>query len=309
MSATTPSRLASNARATVGSSVAEPLRAHEFLLFVARMYGLPEATARQRATELLDALELRDASNYIRQRWTVASQGAASPVRLELFDGVYPQIVNPPARVAGEVDGSPVVAGPFFVAVEHPMATARVEGERIRCGVGVWEKPGVACRRSLVVGVAPPGQMRRGFLHYLERERPRPYAPFLHYNSWYDIAWGDRKMNEGQCLAVIDLFGRELIQKRGGKLDSLVFDDGWDDNRSLWRFHSGFPRGFTPLARCCGCVGRSRGHHGPGFIVRVAVEGSGDACALRNHRKVPRCGDRLDALVRMSHGSRSSRRF
>jgi len=27
----------------------------------------------------------------------------------------------------------------------------------------------------------------------------------------------------------------------------LLFDDGWDDNQTLWQFHSGFPRGFTPL--------------------------------------------------------------
>jgi ABC-2 type transport system ATP-binding protein len=43
----------------------EPLRAHEFLLFVARMYGLDEATARRRVKELLDALELTDASKML----------------------------------------------------------------------------------------------------------------------------------------------------------------------------------------------------------------------------------------------------
>ncbi len=43
----------------------EPLRAHEFLLFVGRMYGLPEATARKRVEELLDALELHDASKTL----------------------------------------------------------------------------------------------------------------------------------------------------------------------------------------------------------------------------------------------------
>ena len=31
----------------------------------------------------------------------------------------------------------------------------------------------------------------------------------------------------------------------------MVFDDGWDDPRSLWRFHQGFPKGFTPLALLC----------------------------------------------------------
>ena len=39
----------------------EPLYAHEFLGFVARMFGLGETTTRQRVSELLAALELTDA--------------------------------------------------------------------------------------------------------------------------------------------------------------------------------------------------------------------------------------------------------
>ncbi|UCD50971.1 MAG: hypothetical protein JSW27_26035, partial [Phycisphaerales bacterium] len=63
----------------------------------------------------------------------------------------------------------------------------------------------------------------------------------------YDIAWGDRKMNEQQCREVIEAFGRELTEKRSVNLDAFVFDDGWDDNKTLWRFHPGFPNGFAPL--------------------------------------------------------------
>ena len=43
----------------------EPLRAHEFLAFVGRMYGLDEGTVRTRVTELLDALELTDPSKML----------------------------------------------------------------------------------------------------------------------------------------------------------------------------------------------------------------------------------------------------
>src|ERR1022692_1052911 len=43
----------------------DPLYAHEFLAFVARMFGLDEATTRQRVTELLDALELTDSSKTL----------------------------------------------------------------------------------------------------------------------------------------------------------------------------------------------------------------------------------------------------
>src|ERR1043166_4971806 len=38
----------------------EPLYAHEFLAFVARMFGLDEATTRRRVTEILDALQLTE---------------------------------------------------------------------------------------------------------------------------------------------------------------------------------------------------------------------------------------------------------
>jgi ABC-2 type transport system ATP-binding protein len=43
----------------------EPLYAHEFLAFVARMFGLDEMTTRKRVTELLTALELTDGSKTL----------------------------------------------------------------------------------------------------------------------------------------------------------------------------------------------------------------------------------------------------
>ena len=189
---------------------------------------------------------LRDDSNYLRQQLTL--HALKKDLTAKEITGLRLPAAKD-ARVEGVVEGSPLVSGNLFLGCEHPMAANRVEQRVATCSADVFQllKAGQSCMRSFVIGVAPPGQMRRAFLYYLERERPRPYQPFLHYNSWYDIAWGDRKMNEGQCLAVIDLYGRELVEKRGVKLDSLVFDDGWDDNKTLWRFHSGFPHGFTPL--------------------------------------------------------------
>lgn len=105
--------------------------------------------------------------------------------------------------------------------------------------------------QSFVVGIAPPGQLRRGFLQYLERERAHPYRPFLHYNSWYDIAMGGPTMHEANCLDVIRAFGEHLIRPHGVTVDALVFDDGWDDPQSLWQFHDRFPRGFAPHADLC----------------------------------------------------------
>ena len=195
---------------------------------------------------------------------------------------------GPGRRSRAQVDGSPVVSGNLFFACEHPMAANRVAGSEIVCSVGTFRPlgPGESCTRSCVLGVAPPGQMRRAFLYYLERERPRPYRPFLHYNSWYDIAWVDRKMNEGQCLAVIDLFGRELVEKRGVRLDSFVFDDGWDDNRTLWRFHGGFPRGFTPLREAAARV--RHGRRRVALAVGRLRPGQGGAAQVRQDARASR---------------------
>ena len=48
-----------------------------------------------------------------------------------------------------------------------------------------------------------------------------------------------------------ELFGERFIQRHDVVLDALVFDDGWDDPKTLWHFHSGFPDGFAPLAKLC----------------------------------------------------------
>lgn len=110
-------------------------------------------------------------------------------------------------------------------------------------------QPGQSLVQSAVMGVVPKDQLRRGFLHYIERERIVPYRPFLHYNSWYDIAWGGReKMNSDECVEVIRGFGTQLTTRRAVRLDSFVFDDGWDDPKTLWKILKGnFPDGFAPL--------------------------------------------------------------
>jgi hypothetical protein len=120
---------------------------------------------------------------------------------------------------------------------------------RISCDLDRGEVPipaGQSLEISSVAGVAETGQLRRSFETYLERERVHPYRPFLHYNSWYDLGYFT-PYSEKDAMAVIDAFGRELVQKRGVTMSSFLFDDGWDSHKSLWSFNDGFPNGFTPL--------------------------------------------------------------
>jgi hypothetical protein len=185
---------------------------------------------------------LRDGSNYVRQEVSVLEHDGPRPVALTVLSvpasGVVPQ---------GTVDGSPLVVGNWFLACEHPLAKNQVKGASAVCTLPIFESPVAGLpTASAVVGVTPQGQLRRAFQYYLERERARPYRPFVYYISWFDIAAPGLKMNEAQCLEVIRTFGTELATRRGVKLDAFVFDDGWDDNQTLWQFHAGFPRGFTP---------------------------------------------------------------
>jgi hypothetical protein len=189
---------------------------------------------------------LRDGSAYVREELTLRAIGEDVMVKeIVLFDQKVPG-----AKTIGSVEGSPVVADNFFVGYEHPMANNVVGADSsVRCGFvrNAILRAGETLAQSCVVGVVPHGQLRRGFLAYVERERAHPYRPFLHYNSWYDIAWDNRKYDEAESLNAIDHFGHELVEKRGVKMDSFLFDDGWDDNQTLWKLHSGFPNGFTPL--------------------------------------------------------------
>jgi hypothetical protein len=199
---------------------------------------------------------LRDGSNYVRQEVAVAAKTSDVPVReVRLLDWY-----SPAARVIGTVKGSPIVAGPIFAGIEDPLSSCAVAGGRARCWVEreLPLKAGQTVTYSSVIGTTSAGQLRRGFLHYVERERAHPYRTFLHYNSWYDLGYFN-KYDEVGALQVIKTFGTELTQKRGVPINSFLFDDGWDDPATLWQFHSEFPNGFTKLREAAASYGAAPG--------------------------------------------------
>ncbi len=199
---------------------------------------------------------LRRGSRYLRQEVRLEAVAGQLPVReIVLVDA---QVEG--ASVAGSVRGSPVVAGSWFLGMEHPLSTSTVETGRVRCFLPreLPLRPGAPAVLSSVIGVARSGQQRRDFLGYLERERAHPYRPFLHYNSWYDLGYFS-KYDEVAALAVIAAFGTELHRRRNVVLDSFLFDDGWDDPASLWHFHAGFPDGFEKVQRAAASYGAAPG--------------------------------------------------
>lgn len=199
---------------------------------------------------------LLDESNYVRQEVSFSSLSGDLPLKtIQLL-----RTDMPGAKVQGIVQGSPIASETFFGGLEHPMSDSKVDKDSATCSIErkLPLKPGVTVTYSSVIGVSPKGQLRRAFLNYLERERARPYAPFLHYNSWYDIGYFT-PYNEADCLDSIQAFGKELSDARGVKLDSFLFDDGWDDKQTVWEFHKGFPNGFLPLKEAAAKYGAAPG--------------------------------------------------
>jgi hypothetical protein len=201
---------------------------------------------------------LRNGANYLRQQIQVT----AGATDLSIKEIVLVDAAMSGAAVVGTAQGSPIVAGTVFVGVEHPMSQCVVEKERARCSLSraVPVRTGQSFTVSSVVGIAPPGQTRRAFLQYVERERAHPYRTFLHYNTWYDIGYFPvTKYDEKGALDVINTCGEELNVKRGVKLDSFLFDDGWDNPESLWDFNGGFPQGFARIREAAAKYGAAPG--------------------------------------------------
>ncbi len=181
---------------------------------------------------------------YLRQEITI--EAPAQP--LALTDVQLFRFHDASAHVVGSVPGSPIVLGNFFLGFEHPLSySTTVNGEVI---AGLKRTLPLAAGKSIsytsVIGATRPGQMRRDFLAYIEQERAHPYRTFLHYNTWYDIGYGER-FDQAAVLNRIHAFGEELVRKRNVHMDSFLMDDGWDNTSSLWAINRGFPNGLAPV--------------------------------------------------------------
>lgn len=198
----------------------------------------------------------REGSHYLREEVTIVARKADESIKkVELFtlkaDG---------AIVDGSADGSPVIAGNDWFGFEHPMSNSEAWSGRVRLWLDrdLPLKKGQSVSYSAVIGAAKPTQLRRDFGTYINRERAHPYRLFLHYNSWYDIGYFT-PYTADEAVERINAFGHELVEKRNVKMDSFLFDDGWDDYSASWNFSKDFPDGFTPLKRAAARYGAEPG--------------------------------------------------
>ena len=134
---------------------------------------------------------LRDGANYLRQEVTL--KATAKPVdiaEVRMFD-----FAAPAAKVVGTVPGSPhrrMAISSSDLSRRFPQAPSQTVARHRLLTRTLPLEAGNSITYSSVIGVAAPGQMRREFLSYIEQERAHPYRTFLHYNSWYDIGYGNR---------------------------------------------------------------------------------------------------------------------
>jgi hypothetical protein len=184
-------------------------------------------------------------SRYMREQLTIR----AGPRELPVAQVHLLQFPDPQAHVIGTVKGSPAADDSMYFAFEHPLSVTTVDHGTVDAAISrvLPLQTNQAVTYSAVIGTYSPGQLRRDFLAYIERVRPRSYKPFLNYNTWYDIGYENRYSESG-ALDRIHAFGTELVVKRHVQLDSFVFDDGWDDPTSFWGFNHDLPDGFTRIA-------------------------------------------------------------
>lgn len=235
----------------IGIEGRQPLRAADF-----RFVAIKKAVAPGRAELTLQyenkslglkldiVYEAPDSSPVLRRRLELTTARPLGLRKVEVWR----------AKVGGKCShqgyGEPVFLEDTFWGVEFPGAENRyTEGE-----VRLAHHPGRTVRgrfvsKPAVLGVAKGGQVARRFRRYVERFQATSqdkFRLFINYNTW----WTLMPPTEANCLALIDVFKKNLFDPHGESFDTFTIDDGWDDKATLWAIRSDrFGKGFSPLIK------------------------------------------------------------
>ncbi|KEY60609.1 enterotoxin [Serratia sp. DD3] len=151
--------------------------------------------------------------------------------------------------VDGAINSSPIIADSFFMMPSKPIVNTFAYEATTNFNVELKTpiKPDAPVSYTLYFGTfEEQNQLRRSVNQFINAMRPRPYQPYLHYNSWMDIGFFT-PYTEQDVLSRIESYGDELIKKRGVKLDGFLLDDGWDDLTGKWLFGPAFKQGFGAI--------------------------------------------------------------
>lgn len=209
---------------------------------------------------------LRDGNCNVQQRFIIKPiRGEFNLKQAKLIDVTLPNAV-----AVGQDVGKTVVSGNVFMGIENPMALTAIQGDDVSVYMEKADEiiaVGNELEYTQSIGVVPAGQLRRGFLYYLQRERVHYRRPTLHYVSWFDMVGGPEGavdhggQNEANTLFRIQSIGEEMTE-RGAQWDSFLLDDNWDDPsvKPIWNIHpTSFPNQFSNLKEEAAKYGASMG--------------------------------------------------
>lgn len=233
---------------------------------------------------------LRDGSHYLRTTLDVSADKdiAMQSITPMIYnvDGYKAQSVP---EVVGNTRGALIASNKIFAGLETPMGVNSVEVEDTMSATadvlpiqGYWRRNTTLKKIqpwevSSVIGLVAPGQARRSFLAYSERERAVPWRAFPLYNSWFELnidrnnavgnngvydasdlknTKGDysENMTSTQCADVVKHWKDKFYDVYGKAPYAFVFDDGWDAY-GTWTFNPNFPNGFADEDRLAKSMG------------------------------------------------------
>lgn len=151
--------------------------------------------------------------------------------------------------VDGAINSSPIIADSFYMLPDKPIVNTYAYETTTNLNIALKTpvKPEAPLAYTTWFGTfTSPDQLRRSVNLFINQLRPRPYQPYLHYNSWMDIGFFTT-YTEQEVLDRMNTYANELVKKRGVKLDGFLLDDGWDDRSGKWLFGPAFSNGFATV--------------------------------------------------------------
>ncbi|MEN6387073.1 MAG: hypothetical protein ABFD79_17980, partial [Phycisphaerales bacterium] len=155
----------------------------------------------------------------------------------------------------------PAFANGFFMGIEFPAASTRIEGQNlllahrpgIRPQANVWYES-----KKAIYGSATPGNERKEFENYITAHRLQPTGLHINYNTWWTSPYP--AYTENDILTLMQQFKDNLTTPYGVSIDSFTIDDGWANKQTIWDIKTTtFPNGFTNIQNYAQSMGSALG--------------------------------------------------
>ena len=151
----------------------------------------------------------------------------------------------------GRYQSQPAFFDGFFVGIEFPISTAKIENGKFRLS----HQPGIIVKagdgylsRKAVYGFATVGKEKQTFKKYIESHSPLAHKGLhLNYNSWYTAPV---PVGENHTVKLMKEFEENMYKAYGAYFDSFCIDAGWSDVHSIWGINKKiYPQGFANVQK------------------------------------------------------------